>query len=582
MKNTGMNTQLGIKWFVFYTKVRPWLAVLVGLATLVDFFRYIDVYITNWWLLLSFCATVAQVVLSIFVWIKSKGDYLDFVHFVKIALIFETITLPYQQIVQQYVKNDFEIVSLIISFAVCIVLAYLLWYQLNIKYFERRIITWTGSDIGDCSDDMSRSVESKDNICENKRYKLADAISKFVSFQKCRKDSSSIDVKNQYTHEIKSQKVIKAKKLGKFKIVLWALGLVALIAIIVFIIAVACGNDNTDNNGDSDTYSAMDYNKEDLSKYIKLGQYKGLSVVAPRQIVSESEIDERLQTMIDELTQYEAYEINVTDRATMAGDRVNISYVGTMDGEVFEGGSADSSSIVLTENNGYIDWFDDNLYGVMPGTTVTVTDKFPDDYYEGFSGREVTFEITVNYIAGHYTIPELTDEFISQRTDAKSVEEYREQLRGWIQEEHDAEYDAKKYQLMWTEVLENVTVIELPKEQVMYYYTSQRSAYELYAGQYGYTYEELISEMGFTDEYLMEWAEERVKDELVFYAIVKAEGLEVTTRDYTDGIIRYAEAQGMSESALVEEYGEEYIKECVLWDKMMYYIESQTTFVDAE
>ena len=358
----------------------------------------------------------------------------------------------------------------------------------------------------------------------------------------------------------------------------------ALVIALCFCVSLAaCGN-NSDNvdSGDGDTYSAMDYNKEDLSKYIQLGQYKGLSVVAPRPVASESEIDSRIQSLVDQHTSYEPYEVHVTDRATMAGDLVNISYVGTMDGEVFEGGSADAGSIVLTENNGYIDWFDDGLYGVMPGTTVTVTDKFPDNYHEGFSGREVTFEITVNYIAGHYTIPEVTDEFIAKMTDAESVEAYREQLRGWIQEEHDAEYESTKYQLMWTEVLQNATVIELPKGQVMYYYTSQRSAYESYAAQYGYTYEQLLTEIGITDEYLMEVMEDRVHEELVFYSIVKAEGIEVTDRDYADGVIRYAAAQGMTESALVEEYGEEYIKECVLWDKVIYYIESQTTFVDAE
>ena len=351
----------------------------------------------------------------------------------------------------------------------------------------------------------------------------------------------------------------------------------------------ACGKDgsvDSDNsgensdNGESDTYSQMDYSQEELDKYVALGQYKGLSINAPRTIVSEAEIDAEIQSIVDQHTKYEPYDVHVTDRETVAGDFVNISYVGTMDGEAFEGGSNEGDSIVLTENNGYIDWFDDDLYGIMPGTTVTTTNNFPENYHEHLAGKEVTFEITLNYIAGHYTIPEVTDEFICEIVGFESVAAYREHLRKLIQEEYDAEYELEKYQLMWEQVLENATVIELPKTQVMYYYTSERSIYEVYAAENGYTYEELLELVGITDEYMMEVMESRVKEEIIFYSLVKAESLEVTQEDYANGLIEYAAAQGTTESALVEEYGEEYIKECVLWDKLMYTLAEKNTFVE--
>ena len=337
--------------------------------------------------------------------------------------------------------------------------------------------------------------------------------------------------------------------------------------------------ENSDN-GESDTYSQMDYSQEELDKYVALGQYKGLSINAPRTIVSEAEIDAEIQSIVDQHTKYEPYDVHVTDRETVAGDFVNISYVGTMDGEPFEGGSNEGDSIVLTENNGYIDWFDDDLYGIMPGTTVTTTNNFPENYHEHLAGKEVTFEITLNYIAGHYTIPEVTDEFIYEIVGFESVAAYREHLRKLLQEEYDAEYELEKYQLMWEQVLENATVIELPKTQVMYYYTSERSIYEVYAAENGYTYEELLELVGITDEYMMEVMESRVKEEIIFYSLVKAESLEVTQEDYANGLIEYAAAQGTTESALVEEYGEEYIKECVLWDKLMYTLAEKNTFVE--
>lgn len=357
---------------------------------------------------------------------------------------------------------------------------------------------------------------------------------------------------------------------------------------------VAGGADGTNGAGDTtapeetrdlageegDTYAQMDYTAEDLSKYITLGQYKGLSVLAPRPIVSDADIDAELQSIIDANTTYEPYDVHVTDRVTQAGDFVNIDYVGTMDGEVFEGGSNEGDSVVLSENNGYIDWFEDDLYGIMPGTTVKSTGKFPENYHEHLAGKEVTFEITLNYIAGHYTIPELTDEFIKEKTGRETLDEYKEFLRGILQEESDAEYEITRFQTMWQVILDNAKIINLPESQVMYYYTSQRSMYEAYAAQYGYTYEEFLAEAGVDDSYIVEMVEARVKEEVVFYSVVKAENIEVTQEDYANGILQYAEEQGMSESALVEQYGEDYIRECVLWDKLMVYLASQNTFVE--
>jgi trigger factor len=371
------------------------------------------------------------------------------------------------------------------------------------------------------------------------------------------------------------------------------------LALIMLLALAACSNgvDDTTNaasNDDTtapeetkdlageegDTYAEMDYMAEELSKYVTLGQYKGLSVEAIRPVVSDADIEAELQSIVDANTTYEPYDDHVTDRATMAGDYVNIDYVGTMDGEPFEGGSNEGDTVLLAENNGFIDWFEDDLYGVMPGTTVVSTGNFPENYHEHLAGKEVTFTITVNYIAGHYTIPELTDEFIKEKTGYETVEIYKNFLRETLQAEMDSEHEMSKFQKMWQAVLDNAEEVELPESQVMFYYTSERSYYETYAAQYGYTYEEFLEAVGVDDNYIVDMMKDRVKEEIVFYSIVKAENIEVTQEDYANGIIEYAASQGISESELVEQYGEDYIRECVLWDKVMVYLVSENTFIE--
>lgn len=139
MGETKMNRQLGTKWFTFYAKVRPWLACLTSLTLVMDFFQYIDVYFSYWWMLLYFLTGVAQPVLAIMVFAKSEGDYEDFVRFVNGVLIFETINVAFQQGVQQYIKS-FEFGTAFVIALIILVLGYLLWYRLNIKYFKKRIL----------------------------------------------------------------------------------------------------------------------------------------------------------------------------------------------------------------------------------------------------------------------------------------------------------------------------------------------------------------------------------------------------------------------------------------------------------
>lgn len=139
MNNLKMNRQLGTKWFTFYTKVRPWLACISAFSVIADFILYREAYTNYWWMAVYFLAALAQPVLCIMVWVKSHGDYEDFVRFVKGVLLFETINMAYGQAVQRYIQNEFNIGVAIIVGVIILLLGYFIWYRLNMKYFKKRI-----------------------------------------------------------------------------------------------------------------------------------------------------------------------------------------------------------------------------------------------------------------------------------------------------------------------------------------------------------------------------------------------------------------------------------------------------------
>ncbi len=82
------------------------------------------------------------------------------------------------------------------------------------------------------------------------------------------------------------------------------------------------------------------------------------------------------------------------------GDKVNIDYVGTVDGVAFDGGNTNGTGTDLTIGSGsYIDDFEEQLIGSHPGDTVEVNVTFPENYgNEELNGKDAVFTVTVNGI----------------------------------------------------------------------------------------------------------------------------------------------------------------------------------------
>lgn len=89
-----------------------------------------------------------------------------------------------------------------------------------------------------------------------------------------------------------------------------------------------------------------------------------------------------------------SYTVN-TSYEIKNGDTVNIDYVGSVDGEVFE--DTEGAGTMLTIGSGtYIDDFEEQLIGAHPGETVEVNVTFPENYTEELSGKDAVFQVTIN------------------------------------------------------------------------------------------------------------------------------------------------------------------------------------------
>lgn len=150
-----------------------------------------------------------------------------------------------------------------------------------------------------------------------------------------------------------------------------------------------------------------------------------------RQIVevSDEEVDEQVRRVAESSRTYQT-----RDGKAETGDRITMDFVGRIDGEAFEGGSAEDASLVLGSNQ-FIPGFEEQLVGVKAGEEKTIKVTFPEDYgAEHLASKEAEFEIKVKEVAAPDPI-ELDDE-LAKSLGLESIDRLREIIRGQIESQY--------------------------------------------------------------------------------------------------------------------------------------------------
>src|SRR5436305_6311641 len=140
----------------------------------------------------------------------------------------------------------------------------------------------------------------------------------------------------------------------------------------------------------------------------KLGKYKGVEVGRREPSATAEEIDGELERLRDSVASLE----NV-DRPAAKGDFVVIDFVGTIDGEPFEGGEARGYLLEIGSGR-LVEGFEEQLEGAPAGEDREVRVAFPDDYRaEELAGKEAAFHVTLREVK-EKRLPELDDDFATE------------------------------------------------------------------------------------------------------------------------------------------------------------------------
>ena len=162
---------------------------------------------------------------------------------------------------------------------------------------------------------------------------------------------------------------------------------------------------------------------------VELKGLENIEVEKPVVEITEADLDK----MVDVLRKQQAT-FAETAEAAKADDRVTIDFVGSVDGEEFEGGKA--SDFVLAMGQGrMIPGFEEGIVGHKAGEQFDINVTFPAEYHaENLKGKAAKFAITLKKVE-NTVLPELTEEFVKKFGSAKTVEELRAEIKKNMQRE---------------------------------------------------------------------------------------------------------------------------------------------------
>ena len=176
--------------------------------------------------------------------------------------------------------------------------------------------------------------------------------------------------------------------------------------------------------------------------------------------ISDDDLDKTVQNLQKRLSQWEP-----TDEISQEGYQVKINFVGKIDGEEFEGGTAEDFTVEIGSKS-MIEGFEDGLVGLKKGDSKTLELVFPEDYgKKELASKPVNFETQINEVL-KAKLPELNQEFFkSTGIEADDIDSYKTEVRNKLEEDLLNILDGKVKQSLYDALLE-ANEFEVPSAMI--------------------------------------------------------------------------------------------------------------------
>ena len=157
---------------------------------------------------------------------------------------------------------------------------------------------------------------------------------------------------------------------------------------------------------------------------IQLADFKSFTVEKPVAEVTNADVDEAIKRIAD---QNRAFAAKGEGAKAETGDRVTISFKGTINGTPFDGGTGENIQVMIGSNS-FIPGFEEQLLGIAAGETRTLKVSFPKNYAsEKLAGQPAEFETLATLIEAPQDT-KIDDEF-AKTLGLESLDKLKEAAR---------------------------------------------------------------------------------------------------------------------------------------------------------
>jgi trigger factor len=282
------------------------------------------------------------------------------------------------------------------------------------------------------------------------------------------------------------------------------------------------------------------------------GDYEHMRVTVEPKEASEREVDEQIEALRERFASLEPVE----DRGVEQGDFTLISFVGLVDGEPYEGNTADKFLYELGRGQMPAE-FDDALIGAKAGDEVRASLTIPDTSSNPeFVGKTATFDITVHEVKSKL-LPELDDEFAGNAGGFDTVGELRADFKQRLDLQRGLAYAQATEREVRRALAEHLEG-EVPQSMVESRRDNMLRDFYGNLKERGISLPDYMAATGVTGDQIQKDVEEeaaaRVAQELALEALFRAKGMEVTDADIDTELEGVAGGSGKSAAELRTEW----------------------------
>ncbi len=311
----------------------------------------------------------------------------------------------------------------------------------------------------------------------------------------------------------------------------------------------------------------------DLSQYITLGDIFAVEASFEDPItVTEKELDAAIFQIL----------LSFADFSEKSGpleryNRATVDFYILQNGEVLTDYTQTDYGIVigLQTDNAVETVLGEELIGAVVGEERSVEYTYPAELVETpLSGQTVLLKAVVKKTEKPL-IPELIDAWVQEvfAGEFDSVQAFRESVREDIYEAKEME----KAGAVWLALLDGVRVRSYPEKEIAEYIQIYQENYKALAEKFDVSFEDLVKVYleETMEEFLEEariFAEEKVKNDMIFTQLVRLQGIEISREEYDAGVLEYFENEEEdfgSVEEFVSHYGEDKLYQSILWDKAL-------------